>query len=130
MQILISNEQANNRTLCGSLRRRDRMCLGVHRHAAGSLPQQFLHDLDVYARSPQESRVGVPEGVPPNSLRNPDATCGGLNVASHQWLTTVGFAAPRMGLANSQSSGPRNRVRRDRVRLRARVKGYAIRHSG
>jgi hypothetical protein len=74
---------------------RGRYCLRVNiqRRAERRMPEQFLHYFELSPHTSQQSRVGVPERMPSESLLDSDSCRSGTYVFAQDRLTPVGPSA-------------------------------------
>src|SRR5467141_2869737 len=76
------------------LRRRDYLRVHVQSCPEGRMPQQLLHDLELSPHTSQQSRVGVPESMPSESLLNSDTLRYRPYVFAQDRLAPVRSSAP------------------------------------
>src|ERR1039457_5243592 len=63
-------EEGQDRGLGGVLGRRNGLCVDIHRSPQGGMPHQFLHHFELGSDAPEQSGVGVSEGMPADTLLN------------------------------------------------------------
>jgi hypothetical protein len=61
-------KQANYATLSFAFLCGNGLRVCIHGDPTGGVPKQFLHDLDVNSGRPQQGRIRMAEGVPPDTF--------------------------------------------------------------
>src|SRR5208283_4356189 len=99
-------KQANYATLSLAFLCRNGLSVGIHGDPAGGVPKQFLHDLDVDSGGPQQGRIRMAEGVPPDWFGDPYLSRNRPYDFAHDLLSHIGSSAFRFGAGKDPVLGP------------------------